>query len=98
MLSFGSGFYPQIRALLAGFVEADTLATLNTFISTLETIMGLFSVPALGWLLSKAIELGGFWLGLPYVVTTICVILATFAMFAFRIPPGTPQAPMRYHH
>jgi uncharacterized membrane protein len=98
VLSFGSGFYPQLRALLAGFVEADTLATLNTFISTLEVVISLFTVPMMGWLQSKGIELGGFLMGLPYMVTSIFVVGAAFAMFRFRIPLGYGQSYQHVHH
>ncbi|KAF7552330.1 hypothetical protein G7Z17_g4416 [Cylindrodendrum hubeiense] len=98
VLSIGNGFQPQLRALLAGLVEPQTLATSNTAIATVESLMGLFSVPALGWLLSKGIELGGFWMGLPFVMTTGCAVLATGAMFVFRIPRGFVQAEGRYDH
>ena len=96
VFGLGSGFPPQVRALLAGLVEPHLLATLNTTIATVETLMGLVSVPALGWLLAKAIALGGFWMGLPFVMTTFCVVLSTIAMFVFKSPHGL--APSEGHY
>ena len=92
VFSFGSGFPPQLRALLAGLVEQDSLATLNTTLATAETLMGLAGVPALGWLLSKGIELGGAWIGLLFVMTSACAALAAMAMFVFKLPRGGPIA------
>jgi hypothetical protein len=89
VFSFGNGFPPQLRALLAGLVEQDSLATLNTTLATAETLMGLAGVPALGWLLSKGIELGGAWMGLPFVMTSACAALAAAAMFVFKLPRGS---------
>ena len=86
VFSFGNGFPPQLRALLAGLVEQDSLATLNTTLATAETLMGLAGVPALGWLLSEGIRLGGAWMGLPFLFTSLCAALAAAAMFVFRLP------------
>lgn len=85
----GSGFSPQLRALLASLVEQDSLATLNTTLATAETLMGLAGVPALGWLLAKGFELGGGWMGLPFLLSTALAALAAAAMFAFTLPRGT---------
>ncbi|KAI9147530.1 MFS efflux pump atnC [Paramyrothecium foliicola] len=98
ILSFGNGFYPQIRALLAALVEADSLATLNTFISTVETVLGLISMPAMGWLLSTGIKLGGFLMGLPYMVTSIFTILSCVVLFMFQIPPGIKHSQDSHHY
>ncbi|KAH6957907.1 major facilitator superfamily domain-containing protein [Ilyonectria sp. MPI-CAGE-AT-0026] len=98
VLSLGNGFQPQLRALLAGIVEPHTLATLNTAIATVETLIGLVGVPALGWLLSKGINLGGVWMGLPFVMTSFCAVLAAMAIFMFKIPRGIAQAESRFDH
>ncbi|POR35467.1 COP9 signalosome complex subunit 2 [Tolypocladium paradoxum] len=63
--SLGAGFSTLCRALLNAVVEPHTVATLNTTISTMETLTGLLGAPALGWLLSRGLDLGGPWLGLP---------------------------------
>jgi len=74
--SMGIGFTMLCRALLNAVVEPHTVATLNTTISTMETLMGLVGAP----------------LGLPYLVTAICSALVLVAVFAFRIPAGFAQA------
>ncbi|KAH7166369.1 major facilitator superfamily domain-containing protein [Dactylonectria macrodidyma] len=98
VLSLGNGFQPQLRALLAGIVEPHTLATLNTTIATCETLIGLVTVPALGWLLSKGIDLGGVLMGLPFAMTSVFAVLASVAMFTFKLPRGVSQADGRYDH
>jgi MFS family permease len=91
-LSFGNGLQPQIRAIIASLVEAHALATVNTAIASAETMVGLFGTPALGWLLSEGITLGGFWMGLPYLVTTFCAISSCVAIFMFKIPPQNEKS------
>lgn len=90
--SLGNGFGVQCRAMLNGIVDPHTLATLNTTISTLETFVGFLSAPALGWLLSRGLELGGLWMGLPYLVTTATAGLAMIAMLIYRVPTESTQA------
>jgi MFS family permease len=82
----GAGFVSQLRALVTGIVEPHTLATLNTMISSMETIMGSIGAPAFGWLMSRGMELGGAWLGLPYLATTGFAILSCILLWFFRIP------------
>lgn len=91
-LGFGNGLLPQVRAILASQVEAHALATVNTAIASVETMVGLVGTPALGWLLSKGIALGGFWMGLPYVATTGCAIASAIAIFMFKFLPQNAKS------
>lgn len=86
--SIGDGFSVLCRALLSAVVEPHTLGTLNTTISTVESLMGLVSAPAVGWLFSKGLDLGGMWMGMPYMVTAALCVGVLAATFAFRIPSG----------
>ncbi|KAM5361533.1 hypothetical protein ACJZ2D_013041 [Fusarium nematophilum] len=88
VMSFGNCFNALSRALLNAIVEPHTIATLNTTISLIEMVMGLLGAPAMGWLLSRGMELGGAWLGLPFLVTTGLALGATIMLFALRLPPG----------
>jgi hypothetical protein len=53
-------FQPILRSFLASIVEPPTLTTLNITVSAVEMLFGLVSMPALGWLLVRAIALGRF--------------------------------------
>ncbi|GAB0138226.1 hypothetical protein EsDP_00006465 [Epichloe bromicola] len=86
LVSLGYGFWSQQRVLLASTVEPAQLATLNTLIGTAETLSNLIGTPLLGWLLSKGIALGGFWMGLPFVFTTFCTIGAAFLLYSTKYP------------
>lgn len=91
--SFGHSFSALARALLSAVVEPHTIATLNTTISLLDMVMGLVAGPAMGWLLSKGMELGGAWQGLPFMVVTGLTVIVTALLFAFKLPlAGVAQA------
>lgn len=90
--SLGTGFPTLCRALLNAVVEPHTVATLNTTVSMMETVMGLVSSPVLGWLLSKGMELGGVWMGLPYLVCAGLAALTGVMILAFRLPTGFAQS------
>lgn len=82
----GVGFVSQVRALATGVVEPHTLATLNTMVSSTETLMGSVGAPAFGWLLSRGIDLGGFWLGLPYLAALAFALGTCVFVWLFKIP------------
>ncbi|KAK2601809.1 hypothetical protein QQS21_004592 [Conoideocrella luteorostrata] len=90
--NLGTGFSTLCRALLNAIVEPHTVATLNTTVSMMEAIMGLISSPILGWLLSEGIDLGGPWMGLPFLVCGGLALLAGMLIVAFRLPRGFAQA------
>lgn len=86
LVSLGYGFWPQQRVLLAATVEPAQLATLNTLLGTVETLSNLVGTPLLGWLLAKGIALGGFWMGLPFVLTTACTVGAAWLLYLTNYP------------
>ncbi|KAL7918231.1 COP9 signalosome complex subunit 2 [Trichoderma austrokoningii] len=57
--NIGVGVSSLCRALLNAVVEPHTVATLNTTMSTMETLVGFLGAPVMGWLLSRGMELGG---------------------------------------
>lgn len=89
--NFGLGVSSLCRALLNAVVEPHTIATLNTTMSTVETLMGFLGAPVMGWLLSRGMELGGVWMGLPYFATTLLAVTVMLVLFLVRIPTGFAQ-------
>lgn len=79
--NIGVGVSSLCRALLNAVVEPHTVATLNTTMSTMETLVGFLGAPVMGWLLSRGMELGGVWMGLIYLATTLLgiAVMATLA-------------------
>ncbi|PFH62851.1 hypothetical protein XA68_11632 [Ophiocordyceps unilateralis] len=91
IISLGVGFGVLCRALLNTLVEPHTVATVNTTISMVETVVSLAGAPALGWLLSCGLEAGGPWLGLSFLVSAGFCTLAYLAISIYRVPAGTPD-------
>ncbi|UKZ81516.1 hypothetical protein TrVFT333_009288 [Trichoderma virens FT-333] len=89
--NLGQGMSTLCRALLNAVVEPHTIATLNTTMSTMETLMGFIGSPVMGWLLSRGMELGGMWMGLPYMATTLLGVCVMVAIYLVRIPAGFAQ-------
>ncbi|KAM3524283.1 hypothetical protein MY4038_007824 [Beauveria bassiana] len=84
--SFASGFSPLFRSILSIIVEPHTIGALNTVIATIESIMGLISAPTLAWLFNRGMDLGGVWIGLPFMFTALLAALSTLGVFAFKLP------------
>jgi MFS family permease len=86
--NIGVGVSSLCRALLNAFVEPHTIATLNTTMSTMETLMGFVGAPVMGWLLSRGMELGGVWMGLPYFATTLLGVGVLVALLLVKTSSG----------
>lgn len=80
-----AGFVHLVRALLNAVVEPHTIATLNTVICLVETLVGFAGAPWLGWLLSKGIRIGGFWAGLPFMACAAVAYISVGFIFAYRL-------------
>ncbi|KAM3502267.1 hypothetical protein MY10362_004974 [Beauveria mimosiformis] len=84
--SFASGFSPLFRSILSIIVEPHTIGALNTVIATIESIMGLISAPTLAWLFNRGMDIGGVWIGLPFMFTALLVALSALGVFVFKLP------------
>lgn len=91
VMSLGNGFSALCRALLNAVIEPHTLATLNTTIGLVEMLIAIAIGPAMGWLLSRGMQLEGIWQGLPFLGLTFCAVCISVAVFAFRIPSAVAQ-------
>ncbi|KAJ3493892.1 hypothetical protein NLG97_g4441 [Lecanicillium saksenae] len=74
--SFSTGFSPLFRSILSIIVEPHTIGALNTVIATVESTMGLISAPTMAWLLNRGMDLGGVWIGLPFMFTALLTALS----------------------
>lgn len=92
IFSASAGFESLVRAILSSVVEPHTIGTLNTVLGTMESLMGVFSSPTFGWLLSRGIEIGGFWMGLSFMVASIFGLITIGFVFAFRLPSAFARA------
>ncbi|KAM0345504.1 hypothetical protein ACHAPU_006431 [Fusarium lateritium] len=90
-VSIGNSFVALSRALINALVEPHTIATLNTTISLIEVTMGL-AAPGMSWLLARGFELGGSWMGLPFLVNSGFAAVTAFMLLVVRIPHGVAQA------
>jgi MFS family permease len=86
MYSLGQGYFGICRALLIAIVEPHMIATLNTTIGTVQSIVGSVGVPAIGWLVGRGFDWGGLGSGLPYMVVFGITVVMTVALFLWKVP------------
>lgn len=86
--SFSCGFSPLFRSILSIIVEPHTIGALNTVIATVESIVGLISSTPLAWMLNRGMDLGGVWIGLPFMFTALLAALSAMGLFVFRLSPS----------
>lgn len=90
--SLSSGFAPLLRSTLSAVIEPHTIGTANTVLSAVECGVTLAAAPALGWILSKGLSMGGMWMGLELMVMAGLSSVTALCVFWFKLPDGMAQA------
>ncbi|CAH0019952.1 unnamed protein product [Clonostachys rhizophaga] len=79
------GFSAQMRVLITAMVEPHMVATVNTTMSTLQSVMVIITTPLIGWLLGRGMEIGGVWTGLAYIVLAAMGCLVSIILCLLRL-------------
>ena len=87
LLSGGSGLVPLLRSLLNAQVEPHHVGILNTLLGFLDTLGVMIGAPVFSESLHKGIELGGPWIGLPFLAGAAISCFAAGILWVYRIPP-----------
>ncbi|POS75597.1 ATP synthase F0 [Diaporthe helianthi] len=87
LLSGGSGLVPLLRSLLNAQVEPHHVGMLNTLLGFLDTLGVTIGAPIFSQSLRKGIELGGPWVGLPFLAGAVISCFAAGILWLYRIPP-----------
>jgi hypothetical protein len=80
VVTLGAGLGPSCRALITTFVDAQHTSRLYTLIGIVEVVGAMYSGPGLAWFFTIGMQLGGLWLGLPYLWLAALCALAGLAL------------------
>ena len=86
IFAMGGGLSAVVRSLLNALVEAHHQAILNSLLGLLQVAGLMVAGPAFFEALRVGIDLGGGWIGLPFIIAAACGAMATAIVFIFRLP------------
>lgn len=98
LLSGGCGLGPLLRSLLNAQVEPHHVGILNTLLGFVDTLGVMLAAPVFSESLNKGIELGGAWIGLPFVAGAVISCFAAGILWVYRIPPQVERSVMEEDH
>ncbi|KAI3398099.1 hypothetical protein diail_9852 [Diaporthe ilicicola] len=98
LLSGGCGLSPLLRSLLNAQVEPHHVGILNTLLGFVDTVGVMVAAPIFSESLNKGIELGGAWIGLPFVAGAIISCFAAGILWVYRIPPQVERRVIEEDH
>ena len=81
--SLGQGFPVYLRSFLTGLVEPNKVAELYTIIGVVDTLGLMVGGPLLAWLFERGMQLGGAFVGMPFVA--LGLVYAVVVSFLLRI-------------
>lgn len=77
-----------LRSLLSNMVEPRYLGTMNSLLGILEMVGLMIAAPSLFVSLRYGFELGGDWIGLPFICAAAMISLSTAMVFLLPISGG----------
>lgn len=79
--SLGQGFPVYLRSFLTGLVEPNKVAELYTIIGVVDTLGLMVGGPLLAWLFERGMQLGGAFVGMPFVALgLVYVVVVSFLL------------------
>lgn len=84
----GSGFVYLIRSLIATLVGKEEMARLFTAIEILQAAGNVVSSLTITTVFQAGLKMGGPWVGLAWMVTSILFAVVGVAMWKFELPPA----------
>jgi len=88
----GSGFMFLARSIITTLVERDETARLYTVIEILQSVGNIVASVSITGVFQLGLRLGGFWIGLAWIMTSTLFCMVGAAIWWFRLPP-TPHVP-----
>ncbi|KAH8194534.1 hypothetical protein TruAng_011297 [Truncatella angustata] len=90
------GMTAVIRSLLSSMVESRHMGTLNSLIGVLEMVGLMVAAPALFGSLRLGFEIGGNWIGLPFMLAAAMISVST--AIVWFLPIGEKERPASSSH
>ncbi|KAJ5102518.1 hypothetical protein N7532_003047 [Penicillium argentinense] len=84
----GSGFVFLTRSIITTLVERDQTARLYTVIEILQSVGNVVASLTITAVFQLGLRLGGFWIGLAWMVTSSLFCMVAAAIWVFRLPPA----------
>ncbi|KAJ5773794.1 Major facilitator superfamily domain general substrate transporter [Penicillium paradoxum] len=87
----GSGFVFLTRSIITTLVERDETARLFTAIEIIQAVGNVFASLSITTVFQIGLRLGGFWIGLAWMMTSTLFCVVGVAIWIFRLPPDSPM-------
>ena len=86
----GSGFLYLVRSIITTLVERDETARLFTAIEIIQSLGNVIASLTITTVFQIGLRIGGFWIGLAWMMTSSLFCLVGLAIWYFKLPPSAP--------
>lgn len=83
----GSGFVFLARSIITTLVERDETARLYTVVEILQSVGNVVASLSITGVFQIGLKMGGFWVGLAWMMTSTLFAMVAIAIWFFRLPP-----------
>ncbi|KAJ5489749.1 hypothetical protein N7539_004639 [Penicillium diatomitis] len=86
----GSGFVFLTRSIITTLVERDETARLYTVIEIIQSFGNVVASLAITKVFQVGLHMGGIWIGLAWMMTSLLFCMVAVSLWFFRLPPSPP--------
>ncbi|KAJ5655118.1 MFS general substrate transporter [Penicillium lividum] len=81
----GSGFGTFARSLISSLMEPTMMGALYSTLGLMDTLGSLLAGPMMAWAFRWGMNMGGAWLGMPYLISAVLCGAMTVIIFLIRL-------------
>jgi hypothetical protein len=86
--ALGAGMAALVRSLINALVEEHHVGTVNSLIGFMEMVGMTAAGPLLAKSLDVGLNLGGAWVGLPFIAAGLFFVISTAILWMLKLPSG----------
>lgn len=86
IMALGSASYSLAKSLMSLYVDPEHRSRLFVLVGMVETVGGMYGPPMLAGLFSLGMNLGGAWIGLPYIGISGLIATALGILLFVKVP------------
>ncbi|KAJ9211946.1 hypothetical protein DTO166G4_6474 [Paecilomyces variotii] len=84
--TLGQGFVYATRSIITTMIQRDQTARLYTIIEIIQALGMILASPIITAFFQWGLKLGGFWVGLAWMVGTILFVIVAWAIWSVKLP------------
>ncbi|KAH8897364.1 MFS general substrate transporter [Thozetella sp. PMI_491] len=92
LMAMGAGYSSLTRSLISFYIKPEFRSRVFALVGMVEVVGNIYSQPMLAGLFTLGLQLGGPWIGLPYLGVALILVFSLALLFFIRLVEVTEES------